>query len=139
VLHQIIDNQQNLLTIKPTEVIKEVVVVREVVKEVSVEKIVYQQISVKDWQSIDEFRAKLPQYEYFSGGCLSIAEMLQQSLMKQGYPVSIALEYNGYYYATCVRSRDYYGIDTGHAGLLVGIKSSWYFYEPESKTMTKLF
>ncbi len=106
----------------------------------TVEKIVYQQVPLREWQSLDEFLGMMPSVTPLqSNSCLWVAENIQKVLADQGYLVSIGLEWNGYYYGTCVRSRDYNERPWGHAGLLVDIQGSWYFYDPESKAVTKLF
>ncbi len=105
---------------------------------VYLDKIVYQDvptpIEIKDFQSLDEFYKEMPSYTYFTGGCLSIAEALQSAFLVNGYQVSLALTYNGYYYGQRVTDAPY-----GHAGLLVGIQGVYYFYDPESKELTRLF
>lgn len=127
---------------KPVYIVVEQPVIQEVIKEVPVEKIVIQQVPIplKEWQSLDEFLGMMPSVTTFkANSCLWVAETIQQSLMSQGYPVSVALVWDGYYYGTVVKSRDYSEKPYGHAGLLVDIQDSWYFYDPESKAVTKLF
>lgn len=124
----------------PVERIVRVEVPIEVIKEVPVyiDRFVtkYQQVPIpqKEWQNLDEFLSELPTFTYFTGGCLGIAGMLQNYLTSEGYKVSLAFTWNGYYYGKRVTDAP-----DGHAGLLVGIHRTYYFYDPETKQVTKLW
>ncbi len=90
---------------------------------------------IREWQSLDEFLSMMPSIIVFkSDSCLWVAENIQKSLMGQGYPVSIAIARLGYYNGTYVTDAP-----GSHAGLMVNIQGAYYFYDPETKNVTRLF
>lgn len=108
-----------------------------VIKEVTVEKIVYQKvpIEIQEWQNLEEFLRFCPVYTPIEpNSCLWAVEYIQRMLMSQGYPISIAISRYGRYDGIEVN-----GIYDAHAGLMVGIQGVYYFYDPETKKITKLF
>lgn len=118
-----------------------IVETQEVVKEVPVKVLetVIQKapVEIRQYDTIEQF---LDTYRggitYLrSGICLPVAEHIQQSVVEQGYAVSLAFALNHYYYGKYVT-----GASSGHAGILVGTTDgNYYFVDPNDWKVTKLW
>jgi len=92
--------------------------------------------AIKEWESTDQF------IDMFKGSitsfapsiCLWNAEQIQEIAMSQGYAVSIAPTVRHYFYGKFV-TKEY----KNHAGVMIRVKDSYYFIDPNDWRVTKLW
>jgi hypothetical protein len=112
-------------------------IVKEIEKPVEVEKVVYRNRLPQEWESVEQFEDW-----YYSQGftilfnpsprndCDDYAEWVNREALKQSYHISDALTWNGMYYNKKV-TNNYKPREPGHAGNLVLIQGTYYYFEPK--------
>ncbi len=121
---------------------KQVEVIRVVDKEILIIQTVYQDKVIekprelKNFENIDQFLdifvGSLTSIQ--SNNCLSMALMIQQASLEQGYQINIAVSFFGQYNGTKVSNTL-----QSHAGLMIETHDGWYFVDPTDWKVTKLF
>ena len=102
------------------------------------EKIVTRLVPIKprEWESLEQvetmFKGNI--FALQPNACLSVAQIIQQAALAEGYPVSIAFTLSGWYYTTWVATAP-----AGHAGIIVDIKGIWYFIDPIPWKVTQIY
>lgn len=140
---EVVDNDK-LLTETTTNITEhEKIIERIVEKPVLVDKIIVQDKYIeipttpKEWDSIGQakdwvtqtakgFTALQPNL------CVPLVDYIQSRAIEQGYKVSHALVWEGKYYGS------YLNIPQGHDGILVFVKGTFYYIEPQTGNTVKI-
>ncbi len=110
----------------PVEVVKEVEVIKEVVKWRTIFDREFESVKhFKEWYAAQNFKPLFPSPDHLVD-CDDYAQRVQITALRQGYAVSVALVMNGVYYGKGVTD-----VPNGHAGILIQIKGTYYYAEPE--------
>jgi hypothetical protein len=103
---------------------------REVIVTQNVTQTVYTNISTQQWDSVEQceawIKAHLVNMWITQATCNDYSIDIQRQSMQEGYPISQALTWDTVYYGKTVNH-----INNGHAGCMVMINGTYYYFDPQ--------